>query len=285
MEPLTNGNRFAIWETEEKPLSKKLYVLGLGVIFVSIYSQYLFETLHPVVRVLLVYGVPLVVTGLIWGRPIMQRALKNTPTALKYGMGFFGAFIVLGTLLASVILLVILVYDPNAINILNTPNPLLQISPEYAWIMVLASILVVGPVEEYLFTGFVYGGLLNIFKRGNWFVLAIISSVLFAVVHFYYAIVYGLASLVLFVMLMTFNLAMTSTYRFSKGNLVVPIVIHGLYDATGFLGAAISVNITLILRGSMILIGLIVAAIVFIQRLRRGGVERSQKYPVVVEIA
>jgi hypothetical protein len=78
--------------------------------------------------------------------------------------------------------------------------------------------------------------------------------------------VYGVASLVQFVDLITFGMAMAATYHASSGNLLVPAMIHGAYDATGYLGVATSSDIGAQLRELMILVGLIVAFFVFSRR-------------------
>jgi hypothetical protein len=166
-----------------------------------------------------------------------------------------------------VVLLIIAVIDPSALNLLNRPNPVLNIPPDYAWIMVVFSMLVVGPVEEYIFRGFIYGGLLDLFKNQHWLSLAFVSSILFAAVHFYYIAVYGIASIVLLTNLVFFGMAMAATYYFSGGNLVIPAIIHGVYDATGFIGVATSLDIVIILRGAMILLGVIVAIVLFVKSL------------------
>ena len=33
---------------------------------------------------------------------------------------------------------------------------------------------------------------------------------------------------------------MSATYYLSDGNLIIPAIIHGIYDATGFIGVAVS---------------------------------------------
>jgi membrane protease YdiL (CAAX protease family) len=134
--------------------------------------------------------------------------------------------------------------------------------------MIAFSFLVVGPSEEYLFRGFVFGGLLNIFKGRHWLLLALLSSMFFASVHLYYAIVYGVASAIQFADLITFGMAMAATYYVSGGNLLVPAMIHGAYDATGYLGVATSSDIGAQLREVMILTGLIIAVFVFTRRKR-----------------
>ncbi len=249
------------------PITKKSYLIGLSIVFASAYSQYLIGDFDPILGIFIIYGVPLLATSLLWGSEIVRKAFNNTFNALKFGLGFFGAFTVLGVLASIVILLILVMLDPRTVSLLQRPNPVLRIEPELAWIIVWFSLLVVGPVEEYIFTGFVYGGLLSLFKNRHWLSLAFISSILFAAVHFYYAIVYDIISIILFTNLMTFAMAMAATYYLSGGNLLVPAMIHGTYDATGFIGVATSPNLGILLRASIILIGIIVAIGLFIQKL------------------
>jgi hypothetical protein len=253
----------------EKNLGKPGLVAGLLVILVSVYSQYVIPELNLISGTLLVYGVPILITALIWGRPIISKSLSHMYKALKYGLGYFGVFTVIGLSAGFLILLLLTIFDPAAINLLHKPNPVLQVSPELAWVMVAFSFLVVGPSEEYLFRGFVFGGSLNVFKSRHWLFLALISSLFFAGVHLYYAVVYGVASLVQFADLITFGMAMAATYYVSGGNLLVPAMIHGAYDATGYIGVATSSNIGAQLRELMIIIGLIVAVVVFSRKKRK----------------
>jgi membrane protease YdiL (CAAX protease family) len=252
----------------EKNLGKTSLITGLVVILASVYAQYVIPGLNLVSGTLLVYGIPLLVTSLIWGRTIISKALRQMSTAVRYGLGYFGIFTIIGLAASILILTLLTVFDPSAINLLHKPNPVLQVSPELAWVMIGFSFLVVGPSEEYLFRGFVFGGLLNVFKGRHWLVLAFVSSLFFAGVHLYYAVVYGVASLVQFADLITFGMAMAATYYVSGGNLLVPAMIHGAYDATGYLGVATSSDIGVLLRELMIFVGLIVAIFVFFRRKR-----------------
>ena len=59
---------------------------------------------------------------------------------------------------------------------------------------------------------------------------------------------------------------MATTFYLSGGNLLLPALLHGVYDATGFLGVAFQSNIGGILREIMLLIGLVTAIIVFNRR-------------------
>jgi membrane protease YdiL (CAAX protease family) len=260
-------------EKQEKSIRSIPYLTGLLAIFAFAYSQYFVRGFGLVFGAIIVYGIPVLIVSVIWGRSIIKRAFNNTYVALKFGLGFFGAFTVLGILVAVIILVVMLLSDPTTANLLQKPNPVLNIPPEFAWIMVWFSVLVVGPAEEYLFRGFMYGGLLNLFRGRRWLSLAFLSSILFAAVHPYYAFTYGVASSVPYVELITFGIAMAATYYVSGGNLLLPALIHGTYDATGFIGVAVSRNVGIELRGLMIMIGIIAAIALFIQRTQRKEIQ------------
>lgn len=191
----------------------------------------------------MVYGLPLFIVSLVWGKEIISKALGHMCNALKYGLIYFGIFTVIGLSAGILIVIILTVFDPAAVNLLHKPTPVLQVSPEFAWLMTAFSFLAVGPSEEHLFRGFVFGGLMNIAKGKHRLLLALVSSLFFASVHLYYAVVYGVASLVEFADLITFGMAMASTYYVSGGNLLIPAIIHGGYDATGFIGVATSSNI------------------------------------------
>jgi membrane protease YdiL (CAAX protease family) len=250
-------------------VTRRSYVIGLVVLLASGYSQYVIRGLGPILGFLVVYGVPVFATGLISGSLLIKRALNRIGDATKFGLGFFGAFSVLNFLMSIAILYALAVLDPSAVKLLNRPNPVLDIPPEFAWIMVWISFLVVGPAEEYLFRGFVFGGMLSIFGDRHWLVLAFASSILFAIVHLYYAVVYGVASIIAFTDLVTFGMAMAVTYYLSGGNLLIPAIIHGAYDATGFLGVATSPELGTILRMSMMAFGVAFGILLLIQRARK----------------
>ncbi len=236
-------------------LPKKIYLMGVVVIFLSVYSQY-FIHYGSITGYLVVYGIPVLVVSLLFGKQLLQRAGKNNKDAAKFGLGLFGVLIVIGLLLSIVALAVITHVDPHAANLLNKPNPVLNVPSNVAWLMIPVSILIVGPAEEYLFRGFIYGGLLSISKGRYWIPLAVISSVMFASVHAYYAFTYGIASVVPFIDLIGFGLAMCITYYLSGGNLIMLALIHGVYDATDFLGVATTSQIGQVAQLVMIFVGI-----------------------------
>jgi len=268
---------------KREPKERKLedleltYVGVIAILFVAVYSQYLLEylgvhlgaVLGLIAGTLLVYGAPILAITLLWGTGIIRKFFKNTYSALKVGLGLFGVFTVLGTVLALVILVFLIAFNPSTVNLLSKPNPVLNVSPGFAWIMVGFSFLVTGPAEEYIFRGFVFGGLLDIFKNRHWMILAFVSSLLFGAAHLYYAFTYGPASLIQFTELVTFGLAMSGTYYLSGGNLFAPALIHGAFDATAFVGVATSTSVGNGLRAFMILLGIIFAFLLYIQRENR----------------
>ena len=158
---------------------KWFYLIGLAAIFGSAYSQYSGVNYGLIPGILVVYGVPLLVITLLWRTAIIKKFFNRTLSALKLGLGYFGAFTVLGIFVGVVILIVLLLFDPNALDLLNRPNPVLDIPPGLAWGMVAVSVLIVGPAEEYIFRGFVFGGLLELFMDRHWLGLAFVSSLLF----------------------------------------------------------------------------------------------------------
>jgi membrane protease YdiL (CAAX protease family) len=250
-----------------KPLSKAFYAMGVVVIFLAVYSQY-FVHLGVVLGYLVVYGIPIVVVSLFFGKKILSRAAKNNKDAFKYGLSLFGALTLVAFVLIFVVLAIILQVDPKAVDMLNKPNPVLNVPPNVAWVLIAVSFLVVGPAEEYIFRGFMYGGLLNITKGKNWLPLAIISSLMFAGVHAYYAVTYGLASALAFIDLVAFGLAMCITYYWTGGNILAAVVIHGFYDATGFLGVATTTLIGGVARGVLITVGIAFAVIYLPKKVR-----------------
>ena len=237
------------------PLPKKLFLIGLVVIFLSVYSQY-FINYGPITGYLIVYGIPVLVVSLIFGGQLLQRAAKNNKDAAKFGLGLFGLFTVISLFVSIIVLIIILSFDPHAISLLNKPNPVLNVPSNVAWLMIPVSILIAGPAEEYLFRGFIYGGLLSISNGKYWILLAVISSIMFASVHAYYITTYGVASAVAIIELITLGFAMSITYYWSGGNILVPALIHGIYDATGFLAIATTTQIGLAARFVMIFIGI-----------------------------
>ena len=265
-------------------LSKGKYLLGLLVIYATAYSQYLLPNWGLVFGLLFVYGIPIVIIGIYWGRYTLHRFFNRMTDAVKYGFASYGGFTGLGYLLTFIIILLIIIFDPAALNILNNPNPVLNTTPENAWVMVWVSFLVVGPAEEFIFRGFIYGGLLNVVGKRHWISLAFLSSILFAAAHLYYTLEYGLLSIIMFTQLVAFGMAMAATYYLSNGNLLIPSFIHGLFDAAGFLTIAVSLNFGAILRLQLFYVGLAFLGAVIIQWLWKRSRPTEHVYQDTIDI-
>ena len=251
---------------DRRGLTKKGYFLGLAVIFISSYSQYLIPRVNLIAGAFWVYGISIAAISAIWGGSLLRRAFHDTIGAFKVGLASLGIFSVAGSIASFLVVAMLKGLDPTALTVLQKPLPVLNVPHETAWLMAGASILVVGPCEEYIFRGFVFGGLLSLFGVHRWLLLALISSLLFAGVHAYYAIVYGVAALVPFVEIVAIGMALAVAYYLSGGNLLMPALIHGAYDATGFIGAATRPEVGARLKGALILVSLLVAALVMMGR-------------------
>jgi hypothetical protein len=103
-------------------------------------------------------------------------------------------------------------------------------NPEVLLLLIPASILIIGPGEELLFRGVVQNRLRETFTPVPGIVIA---SAIFAAIHFV-ALSGGTgARLVSIVVLFFPSLVFGAVYEYSK-NLVVPALVHGIYNATLF---------------------------------------------------
>jgi membrane protease YdiL (CAAX protease family) len=259
------------FEGGRRYLTKKGYCLGLAVIFISSYSQYLVSGMNLIAGTFWVYGISIAAISIVAGGPSLKRAFRDANGAFRIGLASFGAFTVAGSAASLLIVAMLKGLDPSALTVLQKPLPVLEIPHSTAWLMAGASILVVGPCEEYIFRGFVFGGLLKLFGTRHWLLLAFASSILFAGVHLYYAIVYQVAALVPFVDIVAIGMALACAYYLSKGNLLMPALIHGVYDAMGFVGVATQPEVGVRLRAAFILVCILVALKVLLQRRRGTG--------------
>lgn len=256
-------------EDGRRLLTPVRYLIGIVIIFASAYGQYLVSGLGLALGAFFVYGVSIIAIALLYRAPIVRCSFRHTGQALRLGLGYFGLFTVLGTGATLIVTALLADIDPKALDLLQRPIPVLDVPPRLAWIMVGASIVIVGPCEEYMFRGFVFGGLLALFGERRWLVLALASSLLFAVVHLYYALVYGVAALIPFISIVAIGLALAITYYKTRGNLLIPALIHGVYDATGFLTVAVSTQVGARARGIFVIVCITVAVLAVIDNRRR----------------
>jgi len=263
---------------QDKPISKSTYFLGLILILVLAYLQYIINGLTAVTSAILVYALPILIISLLMGGVIVRKSFRNTGKALKLGLVYFAIFSIITIALSALIFYILERLDPSSLELLNNPNPVESVSPGFAWIMVFVSLIIIGPVEEYIFRGYVFGGLLNIFRGRRWLLLAFISSLVFAAVHLYYALIYGFAASIAFTDLVGIGMALAITYYLSGGNLLIPALLHGSYDAIGYIGIAMQPQVASFLRYVMIGVGLLIALILLLKKLFRGSASSSMKF-------
>lgn len=220
---------------------KLRYGLGVFVAVAAVVSQYfvpdLVPALYPVYHNLaadmfLVYGVPILAFVLLVGLDPLRGWRRQMRVATFEGLGWYGGLSLLALGVAIGIAILYAIFDPKALELLSRPNPALSSAEHNPWLYVGLSFLV-GVSEEVIFRGWIFGTWWR--RTGSWFVPALGSSAIFAGVHLYYGITYGPAAPFFYVPLFLLGFAFAATYRAANGNLVVPVVLHGVNDAIAFL--------------------------------------------------
>jgi membrane protease YdiL (CAAX protease family) len=112
----------------------------------------------------------------------------------------------------------------------NQAADLGQQDPAVFLLLIPAAFLVIGPCEELLFRGVVQRRLRESFGPA---VAVVVAAALFASIHFFALNGPSLARLASISVLFFPSLVLGATYEYT-GNLVVPILIHSLYDAVIF---------------------------------------------------
>lgn len=130
------------------------------------------------------------------------------------------------------------------VTALNLPSPaehqiadLGRESPELLLALVPLSFLVIGPGEELLFRGVIQTKLVGVFGEGTGI---IVTSAIFALAHL---TAYGGGSISVSIgILLVLSLILGTIYELSD-NLVVPAIVHGMYNAILFLGLYASLTL------------------------------------------
>lgn len=104
-------------------------------------------------------------------------------------------------------------------------------NPSLLLLLVPLSIIVVGPGEELLYRGIVQGSLRRVLGPVG---AIIIASAVFASIHVFGLIGSPLQTLATLFTVFTLALVLGTIYELSE-NLLVPALVHGLYNATQFL--------------------------------------------------
>jgi len=207
----------------------------------AILSQYFVPQAVPATRILysnlpgdlfVVYGIPVLAFSLLVGGAPLRNWKDRMGTAAWEGLQWYGILSLLAFVVVIALGIVYTILDPGALRLLERPNPALQQAQSNPWFYVGFS-FVIGAFEETIFRGWIFGYWRD--RSGNWLVPATWTSAVFAGVHLYYGTTYGAAAPLIFPTLFLTGFAFAATYQYSGGNLVVPALLHGAYDASAFL--------------------------------------------------
>jgi membrane protease YdiL (CAAX protease family) len=243
--------------------STTAYAIGVAITVLAILSQYFVPDAFPLTRVvygnlvgdlLVVYGIPVAAFTVLLGVGPLRRWRSQMRLAAWQGLRWYGLLSVLGLFLTLILAVIFLAVDPSALQTLSrTPPPLVAAAGD-PWFFVGLS-FVIGAIEEAIFRGWIFGFWRN--RPGSWLVPATWTSVLFAGLHLYYGSTYGIASVLVFPSLFLVGFAFAATYRVSSGNLAVPAVLHGAFDASAFL-TIVSVEWGALFRYLPVLVGVLI---------------------------
>lgn len=165
-------------------------------------------------------------TGLAFG-----AAVPGLRDILVVGVGYVSA---LGAAMVGAVIV-------STLNVETGQNAAAEIgaqNPEVLLLLIPAAVLVIGPGEELLFRGVVQGRLREVF---GWQLAVVLASVIFASLH-WFAITGGSATgnLVVIGVLLGPSVVFGLAYEYTD-NIVVPSLIHGIYNATLFTGLYVSI--------------------------------------------
>lgn len=140
--------------------------------------------------------------------------------------GYFAAFV--GIAMASAVRSLLV---PNVETGRNQVIDRAFEQPDVLLILIPASFLIIGPGEELLFRGVVQGRLGEVFSTP---VAVGLASVLFASVHWFALSGGSAAGNLLLLAILTIPAVILGVSYECSGNIVVPALIHGAYNATIF---------------------------------------------------
>lgn len=159
------------------------------------------------------------------------------PTGRDLGLVVLGTIVLLGLALVLGVLVELLpVSEPSDHQVIE----LAEERPEAMLVMVPMSILFIGPGEELLFRGVIQTRLVGVY--GELTGIAVTSAV-FAIAHVpaYFGEGVGLSLTILF----SLSLVIGWLYEYTD-NLVVPALVHGLYNAVLFAGVYVHLTTDLL---------------------------------------
>ena len=246
------------------------YWAGVAITVLAVVSQYFVPQLVPASLVLygnlpgdlfVVYGIPVISFALLIGAGPLRDWGRRLGTAGWEGLRWYGLLSLLSLLVILILTVIYEFVDPAALTYLSRPNPAITQAASNPWFYVALSFLV-GAFEETIFRGWIFGYWRDV--GGGWVLPATWTSVVFAGVHLYYGFTYGPAAPLIFPGLFLLGFAFAATYRYSGGNLVVPALLHGEYDASAYL-TLINEEWGLLARYLVILAGGVIALVAWLR--------------------
>jgi membrane protease YdiL (CAAX protease family) len=219
---------------------------------------------HLVTDLAIVYLIPIVAFAVLVGAEPLRRWRREMHRATGAGLGWFAIASWVSIGVTIVLTIVYAIADPGALRLLTRENPAIAQAASDPWLFVALSFLV-GACEEMIFRGWIFGTWAR--RTGRWLGPAIGSSAIFTGVHLYYGFAFGVASPFFYQDLFLLGFAFAATYHASGGNLLVPVALHGLSDALGFV-SLVSLPAAVIARFGLILAASAVGAVYYV---RHGG--------------
>lgn len=260
----------AVPATPARDVALARYVLGVVITVVAVLSQYFVPQLFPATRLvygsflgdlLVVYGIPIVAFLYLVGLGPLREWKARLPLATREGLAWYGVLYLVSLGVILLLLVVYLLVDPSALTLLQQTNPAIAQAQSNPWFFVGFS-FVIGAIEETIFRGWIFGFWST--RSTPWIVPATWTSALFAAVHLYYGITYGIVSPLLYTSLFLAGFAFAAAYRYSGGNLLVPALLHGQMDATAYL-QLISPVVASVIRYGVVLVGAVIALVGYLR--------------------
>ncbi|AFK18504.1 CPBP family intramembrane metalloprotease [Haloferax mediterranei ATCC 33500] len=201
-------------------------LLSLGLVLDTTTSVFVVAALLP--SQLAFAGVGLLAMLALLGSVSVRTPTRGDLVWVALGLG--GSF-------AAVAVLVIISTVVDLGPLQSAVGEAATVDPELLVALAVLSILVIAPAEEFLFRGAIQGRLRKNFGP---FGAIGIASAIFASLHVFNFIGGGIVVLVPVAVLFLVGVVLGYVYE-RTGNLVVPIAVHALYNATLFLSAFVTV--------------------------------------------
>ncbi len=216
------------------------YAVASGLLVAGILSQYLvppawvlpgwggfFEGLF------LAYGIGAIGFLVLVGIAPLRNYFRHNRAGAREGFRWYGILGVLSFVLVIGMTLVYLAVDPRFEDLINKSTSVAEAGASDPYFYMLFS-LPVGFIEEALFRGWLFGGVLTLDGTSRWRGHALWTTLVFTGVHVYYGQTYLEVSPLFYVQIFLLGLAFAIAYYKSGGNLLVVALLHASFDVISF---------------------------------------------------